>query len=187
MHMDGDLVINQERLWKENVVIPFEWAHSQKEVGRWRTVLRYDGVNQALLRARNPSPLPCCHCLILIHPLTVSQASQFCSLEVGSQSPDTLFRTLLSQRPPLKISLISFTYVATHISWELALAHLHTTSFPKSGCDTFICSFPIIYQLPSSNLQDLEQRHFPMPAHTALLLVGRMTPSLLAFAFLPSC
>lgn len=146
MHMDGNSVINHERCGRRMWWLHSNGPYSQKEVGRWRIVLRHDGVDQALLKARIPSPLPCCHCLILLHPLTVSQASQVCSLEVVSQSPDTLFRTLLSQRPPLKISLISFTIVATHISWELVLAHLHTRSFPKSGCDTFICSFHIIYQ-----------------------------------------
>lgn len=26
MHMVGDTVINHDRLWKENMMIPFEWA-----------------------------------------------------------------------------------------------------------------------------------------------------------------
>lgn len=26
MHTDGGIVINHERLWKENMMIPFEWA-----------------------------------------------------------------------------------------------------------------------------------------------------------------
>lgn len=171
-------------------MFPFEWPISKER----RIVVQHNGVDQALPKARNPSSLLCCHCCILLPapqtPTAVSlQPWPLSSWEAVNQSRYSLSYSIIShvtfEDQTYFFHLICNPHLIRISLGSIYIQHLS----PNLDVTTFIFSSCTIYQLPSGNLQYLEQRRFPYVNTYCLAFCkpddAMPSPSLLFFCFSP--